>query len=98
MRPAPSGAPARDAVNELLAGAARQLDAMDYPSAIQSLERAQRSDPDNYRIHLDLGYAHALAYDFETARRNFEQAAALAPNKAGGLMLISDRWSDVRQF
>lgn len=82
----------------MLAEAGGYLKQGDYSPAIEILERAQRLDPANCKILLDLGYANALGYDFEAAERWFGEALQFAPEQAGMLMAIAERWSDVRHF
>ena len=82
----------------MFAEAGQYLERGDFAPAIEILGRAQRLDPANHRLALDLGYTHALAYDFGEAERWFEKAIQLAPNKTAVLMAIADHWSDVRHF
>lgn len=82
----------------MFAEAGEFLERGDFAPAIEILGRAQRLDPANYKLALDLGYTHALGYDFGEAERWFEKAVQLASNKTAVLMAIADHWSDVRHF
>jgi Flp pilus assembly protein TadD len=96
--PAPPASPSPPALGRLCAEAGQELSRGHYPEAIQILERAQHLDPANRQLALDLGYAHAMNYDFAAAARWFERAVELAPDPTALLLAVADRWSDVRHF
>jgi tetratricopeptide (TPR) repeat protein len=58
----------------------------DYQQTIALLERANRLDPANTNVLLDLGRAYGLRYEFEPAERCFEKAAKIAPRKIDALI------------
>ena len=51
----------------------------DYQQTIELLQRAAKLDPANPRIHLDLGRAFGLRFDYPAAERCFDQAIRLSP-------------------
>ncbi|MFH1312278.1 MAG: tetratricopeptide repeat protein [Candidatus Eisenbacteria bacterium] len=70
-----------DAVNEFMQGF-RYVMAGNYMRAIEHLEVALKSDPDNAAILNNLGVAfHGLGW-FDTARQKFERAVVLSPREA----------------
>ena len=48
----------------------------DYQQSIEILERAARLDPANASIHLDLGRAYGMRYDYGAAERCLERPFA----------------------
>ncbi|HEY5912661.1 MAG TPA: sulfotransferase [Verrucomicrobiae bacterium] len=58
----------------------------DYQQTIETLEHAARLDPANASIHLDLGRAYGLRYDYSGAERCFEKAVRVAPRKIAALV------------
>jgi tetratricopeptide (TPR) repeat protein len=57
-----------------------------YQETIALLERACRLDPGNPSVLLDLGRAHGLRYDYDSAKRCFEKAVNIAPRKIEALV------------
>jgi tetratricopeptide (TPR) repeat protein len=90
--------PHQTTMARMFAEVGQHLNRGEFPQAIEILERAHRLEPADYKIVFDLGYAQALAYDFEAAGRWFEKALQVAPDKAEVLMGTADRWLDVRNF
>src|SRR5438128_219946 len=90
--------PQQNALSRMFAETGRAFEQNDFARAAEILERAHRIAPRDHKILLDLGYACALGYEFDHAQRWFDQGLKLAPNKAAALMIIADRWTDVRQF
>lgn len=54
----------------------------EYQVTIEVLERASRLNSANARIHLDLGRAYGLRYDYAAAERCLEKAVRVAPHRA----------------
>jgi len=50
----------------------------DYQQSIETLERAAKLDPANPGIHLDLGRAYGMRYDYSAADRCLEKAVRVA--------------------
>src|ERR1051326_6140662 len=90
--------PRQTTMARMFAEVGQHLNRGEFPQAIEILERAHRLEPADYKIVFDLGYALALAYDFEAAGRWFEKALQVAPDKAEVLMGTADRWLDGRNF
>ncbi|MBI2928112.1 MAG: sulfotransferase [Verrucomicrobia bacterium] len=80
MKRQPSISPA--ALSRLFAKAVEAWRRQDYQETIALLQRAQRSDPGNPNILLDLGRAYGLRYDYPQAEQCFDRAARLTPRKA----------------
>ena len=57
----------------------------DYQQSIETLERAAKLDPANPRIHLDLGRAYGMRYDYPAAEECLERAIRVASRKAEAL-------------
>src|SRR5438067_357017 len=95
-RPPPSAQ--QNTLSRVFVEAGRAFDQNDFSRVIEILKRAHRLDSTNPRIALDLGYACALSYEFKQAQRWFQKGLQMAPEKAAALMIIADRWQDVRQF
>ncbi len=70
-----------DAVNDFMEGF-RYVRAGEYPLAIEHLEVALKSDPDNAAILNNLGVAFHGLGRFDTARQKFERAVVLSPRDA----------------
>src|SRR5215216_3886201 len=70
------------ALSRLFQEAAEAWKRQDYQQTLDSLERAARLDPANASIHLDLGRAYGLRYDYPRAEACFEKAVRVAPRKA----------------
>jgi len=68
----------------------------DIPQHLELLERASRLNPSNAAIHLQLGRAHGLGYNYAAAERSFEQAVRVSPHKAGALALVGVQCRDFR--
>jgi tetratricopeptide (TPR) repeat protein len=58
----------------------------EYQQTIEILERAATLDPANPSVHLDLGRAYGLRYDYANAERCFEKASRVASRKAETLI------------
>ena len=70
----------------------------DYPQTIEILERAARLDPANASIHLDLGRAYGLRYNYADAERCFEKAARVTPRQADALTEAGRRCQDFGSY
>jgi tetratricopeptide (TPR) repeat protein len=57
----------------------------DFQQSIELLERANRLDPANVNILLNLGHAHGLHFKYDLAQKCFERAIRLSGNKASVL-------------
>src|SRR5437016_1360478 len=66
-------------LSRLLHDAAEAWNRHDYQQSIELLERANRLDPANSVVLLDLGRAYGMRYDYTAAERCFDRAATLAP-------------------
>ncbi len=76
-------------LSRLLQTAADAWNRHDYQQSIELLERANRLDPANSVILLDLGRAHGMRYDYAAAERCFDRAATLAPRKADAFAMAA---------
>lgn len=72
-RESPQEAPAEDAASSLVEAALRARSAGDAPRAVALLERAQRIDPDNGRLYLELARAHFDAGNTAQGRATAER-------------------------
>ena len=68
-------------LNRMLQAAKEAWERRDFEQSIELLERANRLDPANSKILLQLGRDHALCYQFADAENCFEKAVRVAPNK-----------------
>jgi len=73
------------ALSRLFLEAAEAWKRLDYQKTIETLERASHLDPANTTIHLDLGRAYGLRYNYEAAERCLEQGIRVAPKKSVAL-------------
>ena len=73
------------ALSRLFQEAAEAWKLQDYQRSIEVLERAARLDPANASIHLDLGRAYGMRYDYGEAERCLEKAARVAARKVEAL-------------
>lgn len=70
----------------------------EFQPAIELLESAQRRDPANVRLLLDLGRKYGLRYDYAAAERYFEKALRLAPRKTEMFTAVLDHCLDFRNL
>jgi len=76
----------------------------DFDQYFSVMERAQRMDPANSGLLLDLGAAHGMRYDYAAANRCFERAVKLAPDKQTALIMAGvqcrgfDRYEMARDY
>ena len=75
----------KGSLSRMFQEAAEAWKTQDYQRTIETLERATRLDPANTRIHLDLGRAYGLRYDFGAAERCLEKAIRVAPQRTEAL-------------
>lgn len=68
-------------MSRLLQSATEAWNQHDYELCIQMLERANRLDPANPIILLDLGRTHGMRYDYAQAERCFDRAANVSARK-----------------
>jgi len=68
---------------------------LDYQHSIDTLERAAKLDPANPSIHLDLGRAYGMRYDFSEAERCLELAVRVAARK---METLSEAGKRCQQF
>src|SRR5208337_3692187 len=61
--------------------AATAWNRQDYDQSIEILESANRLDPANPMVLLELGRAYGMRYDCAAAERCFEKAARVAPRR-----------------
>jgi tetratricopeptide (TPR) repeat protein len=59
----------------------RELDAKNYPAAIQEFQKALAQDPSNFRWREDLAYAELAAGSLSDARKEFEAVYREQPGK-----------------
>src|SRR5262245_21035746 len=88
----------RGTLSRLFQQAAEAWRRQDYEETIALLERAQRLDPANPDILLDLGRAHGLRYDYAAAERCLQQAVRIAPQKAEVLAQAGQRCQEFGHF
>ncbi len=65
--------------------AAESWKRQEYQQSIEILERAAKLDPANSAIHLDLGRAYGMRYDYSGAERCLEKAVRVASRKVEAL-------------
>ena len=83
-------------LNRLLQAAQQAWIQKDFPQHLELLERASRLNPSNAGIHLQLGRAHGLLYDYAAAERSFELAVRVSPQKAQALATVGVQCRDFR--
>jgi tetratricopeptide (TPR) repeat protein len=83
-------------LNRLLQAAEEAWKRCDYPSALETLERASRLNPSNTAILLDLGRKQGLRQNYADAERWFEQAVRVSPRKTETLALAGVNSRDFR--
>jgi Flp pilus assembly protein TadD len=83
--------------------ALRLLDEEEYESGIELLQRVTESAPDATSAHIDLGMAHRLAGDLESAEASIKSALELNPrhpvahNELGIVYRKTGRFEEARQ-
>jgi tetratricopeptide (TPR) repeat protein len=85
-------------LNRLLKAGGDLWSRKQFQGAIESLERASRLNPSNAGILLDLGRMYGLRYDYDAAKRHFEQAVRVAPDKAAMLAAAALNCRDFGNF
>ncbi len=85
-------------VPKLLADARGCLTINDFPTALQLLQRAKGLDPQNDKVHLELGRVYTICYDFAAAERCFETAIQISPSKVDATLTVGHHWMEVRNF
>lgn len=82
-------------LSRLFQEAAEAWKRQDYQQSIETLERAAKLDPANARIHLDLGRAYGMRYDYSGADRCLEKAVRVAARK---METLSEAGKRCQQF
>src|SRR6266404_1225516 len=75
----------RGSLSRIFQEAAEAWKRQEYQQSIEILERAAKLDPANAAVHLDLGRAYGMRYDYCGAERCLEQGVRVAPRKAEAL-------------
>ena len=88
----------KQTLSRLFKDAADAWQRQDYAKTIDALTRAARLDPGNAAIQLDLGRAHGLRYDYDAARRCFDDAVRLAPHPASALSHAGQRCQEFGHY
>jgi tetratricopeptide (TPR) repeat protein len=70
----------------------------DYQKTADILRRAHRLAPTNEKVLLELGFAHAMSYDFAEAERWFETAIRVSSSKTQTLLAVGHQWQKVRHY
>ena len=78
----------------LLQGADEARQRLDFPRAIEMLERAARMAPGNGTILFNLAHAQGKNFDYAAAERSFERAIRIAPKKTEALATAAMRAID----
>ena len=86
----PSQNRADRAIDRLIHAAEEAWSDQDYAKSISLLEEAQRADPHNPSLLLELGKAHGMRYDYPTAERFIEKAVAISPQRVQTLTRAGD--------
>jgi tetratricopeptide (TPR) repeat protein len=76
-------------LSRLLHDAAAAWNRHDYQQSIELLERANRLDPANATVLLDLGRAYGMRYDYAAAEWSFDRAGALAQKKTDAFAMAA---------
>src|SRR6185436_10822851 len=76
----------KGSLSRLFQDAAEAWRRQDYQQTIDLLERASRLDPANTGVLFDLGRAHGLRYQYDSAENCFEKAISIAPHKIEALI------------
>jgi tetratricopeptide (TPR) repeat protein len=71
----------KGSLSRIFKEAAEAWKRQEYQQSIEALERAVKLDPSNASIHLDLGRAYGMRYDYSGAERCLEKAVRVASRK-----------------
>jgi tetratricopeptide (TPR) repeat protein len=71
----------KGSLSRIFKEAAEAWKRQEYQQSIEILERAAKLDPSNAAIHLDLGRAYGMRYDYSGAERCLEKAVRVAARK-----------------
>ncbi len=85
-------------LSRLFQEAAEAWKRQEYQQTIETLEQAARLDPANASIHLDLGRAYGLRYDFSQAERCLEKAIRVAPRMVAALVEAGRRCQEFGSY
>ena len=92
------------ALARLRQGALEAWQRQDYPQYFKIMEQANRQDPANPALLLDMGGAYGKRYDYAAAERCFEKAVRVAPAKEAALVMAGtqcrafDRYEMARAY
>ena len=85
-------------LSRLFREAAESWKRQEYQQTIETLERAARLDPANANIHLDLGRAYGLRYNYGEAERCLEKAVRVAARKVETLAEAGRRCQEFGKY
>jgi tetratricopeptide (TPR) repeat protein len=85
-------------LNRILEAVNEAWKRFDFQTAIELMERANRLDPANAGILLDLGRMYGLRYDYAAAERCFEKAVRIATKKTETLATAGLQCRDFGNF
>ena len=92
------------AMMRLRQGALDAWQRQDYPEYFKLMEQANRRDPANPAILLDMGGAYGKRYDYAAAERCFERAVRVSPSREDTLVMAGtqcrafDRYEMARTY
>ncbi|HTA30008.1 MAG TPA: sulfotransferase, partial [Candidatus Cybelea sp.] len=92
------------ALARLRQGATEAWRRQDYPQYFKIMEQANRQDPANPGILLDMGAAYGMRYDYAAAAQCFDKAVRVAPSRSEVLVLAGtqcrgfDRYEMARTY
>ncbi|MDB6124046.1 MAG: hypothetical protein JWQ71_3039 [Pedosphaera sp.] len=101
MPPGPQFAPpftALTGVDRMFLEAAHGWRSGDYQKVVEILQRAHRLYPEHEKVLIELGFAHAMSYDFDAAEQCFEKAIRISPSKTDTLLAVGHQWRRVRHY
>jgi tetratricopeptide (TPR) repeat protein len=75
-------------IAEMVRSAARFWQQGQFANYFDAMQKIAEIDPANDGVAIDIGAAYAMRYDYSTAERWFEKAAASAKNKSAALAMI----------
>ncbi len=70
----------------------------EYAHYLVAMEQASQLDPDNHHILIDMGAAHGMLYDYGAAKKMFERAFVLAPDKSEAMAMAGLKCRNFNRF